>query len=332
MRTWSGRASSVISALASAIASARSEESHVRVADVGPHADLRLRDANQRANLPWMVHPKLDDRDVRPVAQLQQRQRQADVVVQVPLVPEHAVSRGQELRGDLLGRRLAGAAGDRRDARARPPPDVAGDLLQRTCRVLDLDDERQAGRCRGPPTGPAPSTPAAPCASASDTNAWPSNRSPRIATKKSPAASVRLSIETRPIDASALPRTIRPPVAAAMCEAVSGSGSTRLRHPTAGPAARQRRTGNLDVVERQRSIANDLILLVTLSRDQHEISAPRLAHCPLDCLTAVDNRQKRRAARSGRAAGRRAICGHHDAALDLLDDRQPGSPIAGCRR
>ena len=46
------------------------EETHVRVADVGPDADLRFRDADQRANLTRMVHSQFDHRDVRTGAQL----------------------------------------------------------------------------------------------------------------------------------------------------------------------------------------------------------------------------------------------------------------------
>jgi hypothetical protein len=64
----------------------------VGVADVRPHAHLGLRDADERANLSRMVHAQLDDRDVRPRAQLQQRQRQADVVVEIPLVPEDPIA------------------------------------------------------------------------------------------------------------------------------------------------------------------------------------------------------------------------------------------------
>ena len=105
--TSSARACSRISALASAIASADAKKPEVRVADVGPDADLRLGDADERADLARMIHAELDDRDVRSRPQLEQRQRQADVVVQVALVPEHPVPRRQELRRDFLRRRLA---------------------------------------------------------------------------------------------------------------------------------------------------------------------------------------------------------------------------------
>ena len=112
------------------------EEPEVRVADVGPHADVRLRDADERADFAGMIHAELDDRHLRPRPQLEERERQADVVVQVPLVAKHPVPRRQKLRRDFLRRRLARAAGDRHDPRARSPPDVARHVLQRraSCR------------------------------------------------------------------------------------------------------------------------------------------------------------------------------------------------------
>ena len=94
-------ACSRISALASAMASADAKKPEVRVADVGPDAHVGLGDADQRADFTSVIHAELDHGDVRPRPQLEQRQRQADVVVQVPLVAEHAVPRRQELRGQL---------------------------------------------------------------------------------------------------------------------------------------------------------------------------------------------------------------------------------------
>ena len=97
----------------------RGEEPEVRVADVGPDADVRLRDADERPDLAGMIHAELDHCHLRSGPQLEQRERQADVVVQVPLVPEHPVASRQELRRDFLRRRLAGAAGDRDDPGCR---------------------------------------------------------------------------------------------------------------------------------------------------------------------------------------------------------------------
>ncbi len=63
-------------------------------------------------------------------------------------------------------------------------------------------------------------TPAAPRASASATNAWPS-RSATMAKNRSPRWSVRVSIEKPSIAWSGWPPASRPPVAAAIIAAVS---------------------------------------------------------------------------------------------------------------
>ena len=85
----------------------RGEEADVRVADVGPHAHLGLGDADERADFSRMIHAELDYRHLGPRPQLEERERQADVIVQVPLVPKHAIPRRQKLRRDFLRRRLA---------------------------------------------------------------------------------------------------------------------------------------------------------------------------------------------------------------------------------
>ncbi len=51
---------------------ARSEVADVRVADVGPHADVWLGDADERADLALVIHAELDDGEVRPVDELEQ--------------------------------------------------------------------------------------------------------------------------------------------------------------------------------------------------------------------------------------------------------------------
>ena len=179
------------------------EEPEVRVADVGPHADVRLGDADQRPDFAGMIHAELDHRDLRPRPQLQERERQADVVVQIPLVPEHPVTRRQELRRDFLRRGLARAAGDRDDRRARPPADVAREVLQRARRVLHLD-EHGAGRRSLPAAGGGrrlvdqrPDAPRAPARRRRTDGRRSARRGWRR--RNRPAPTVRESIETRPI-------------------------------------------------------------------------------------------------------------------------------------
>ena len=119
--------------------------------------------------------------------------------------------------------------------------------------------------------------PAAPAASAAATKSCPSNRSPRMATNRSPGCTDRVSIDHRSTRWSPARReTTRPPVAAAISAARQRNRlATGPRHPRAAAPARQRGARDLDVVERQRPVADDLVLLVPLAGDEHR--SPRLA-------------------------------------------------------
>ena len=80
-------------------------------ADVGPRQLGRVRDLAEAA------HAHLDDGVAMPVVQAAQRQRHAEVVVEVAFGLEHRVGarrRRQDRRDHLLGRRLAVRAGDAR--------------------------------------------------------------------------------------------------------------------------------------------------------------------------------------------------------------------------
>src|SRR6185436_4513511 len=114
-----------------------------------------------------------------------------------------------------------------------------------------------------------------------------------MATKKSPSPTVRESIDTASIACAASPRISRPPVAATMSPAVSGSRSTSLRRPRAGPPPGERRARHLDVVERQHALADDLVFLVPLAGNQHEIARSRVANGALDRGLAIGDRQIR---------------------------------------
>ena len=49
-----------------------SEMAEMRVADVGPHADLWFGNADERADLTLVIHAELDDGKVRPIDELEQ--------------------------------------------------------------------------------------------------------------------------------------------------------------------------------------------------------------------------------------------------------------------
>ena len=107
------------------MSSSEPKNSEMRLADVRPHPDVRLGDAYQRADLSGVIHPQLDDRDLRPLSQLDQRQRQTDVVVEVPLLRITRYARRQKLRRHFLRRGLPRAACDRHDLRAPTPAALA---------------------------------------------------------------------------------------------------------------------------------------------------------------------------------------------------------------
>ena len=159
--------------------------------------------------------------------QLEQRQRQADVVVEIPLVPEHPVPRRQELRRHFLRRGLAGAAGDRHDAcsrraGARRAPRACSATVvslradqHRRVRRATAADARRRHACR-----PARPPRRAPSASATNGGRRTARRESRRRSR--PRASVRESIETRADRAGRdCPAGARPPVAAATSPAVS---------------------------------------------------------------------------------------------------------------
>ena len=286
--------------MASAIASADAKKPEVRVADVRPDAHVRLGDADQRADFPGVIHAQFDHRHVGPRTQLEQRERQADVVVQVAPCSEtpctsptrnSAVSSFVVVLPALPVIATTFAPDRRRTSRAR--------VLQRPGRVRHLDDERRRP-CRSclaaRPASPSP----------------PLRPHPRPARRRRTRArrtARRASRRTGPRRRSSASRstTARSRVRASPGHhAPAGRGGDLggaqrdrlghpLRHPRAAAPARQRGARDLDVVERQRLVADHLVLLVPLAGDQDQIAAPRLADRPLDRLAAIDDRERRRA-------------------------------------
>jgi len=88
-----------------------------------------------------MIHAQLDDGDLRPLPQLHERQRQPDVIVQIPAVAHDAIARREQLGRHFLRRGLAGAAGDGHDFRSRFTTNRVSQCLQRKRRVVDFEDD-----------------------------------------------------------------------------------------------------------------------------------------------------------------------------------------------
>ena len=78
------------------------EKLQVHGSDVGDHADLRPRDLRQRANFARMRHAHFDDRDVVLRFQLQEHERQSEMIIEVAFRFEHAEVCGENMRDRLL--------------------------------------------------------------------------------------------------------------------------------------------------------------------------------------------------------------------------------------
>ena len=217
--------------------------------------------------------------------------------------------------------------------RARPPPHVARDVLQRRASCRPPESTTGAGRCplRRRRSVVRPRRPPRPALSAVGDELVPVeplalDGDEAIARR---AASANRSRSARSTVAGS-PRTTRPPAAAATSAAVSASGSTRY-----------------DTRERARRRASALLATSTSSNGSTRppiswyFSWPlpatstrspgtRVLHRPLDRRLAIDDREIRRRLRTGLALRRHAIGRHHDAALDLLDDLAPDPRSAGC--
>ncbi len=114
---------------------ARAQELDVRGADRRDHADRRVRDRCERRDLAAVVHAELDHE--RPVfrAAAQQRERKAELVVEVALRREARPELAQDRGAHLLGRGLAVAAGDRDDGAGEARAVTGGERAERARRV-----------------------------------------------------------------------------------------------------------------------------------------------------------------------------------------------------
>jgi hypothetical protein len=123
----------------------RGEELQVHRRHHGDHGHVGPGDAGQRAQLAGRGHPQLQDggRVLRP--EPEQHQREAVLVVEVPLGLEHRSPRAEERGGHLLGGGLSRGAGDAHDRDVGLRPRVAREIGQ-AARGLGHADQAQARR------------------------------------------------------------------------------------------------------------------------------------------------------------------------------------------
>ncbi len=132
----------------------RAESFEVRALRVVHQRHGRRREARQVVDLAGVVHAHLDHCRMMLRTQLEQGQRQSDVVVQVALGRQHTLGRAAEMcaqdrRAHFLDRGLAVAAGDAQERNRETAAPGGGELAQREARVIHRD-QRQAGVGLGP--------------------------------------------------------------------------------------------------------------------------------------------------------------------------------------
>ncbi|EXI77992.1 MAG: hypothetical protein AW12_03079 [Candidatus Accumulibacter sp. BA-94] len=120
----------------------RTHPLQMRPLGIGHHGDAGASDSGQIGDLARMIHPHLDDRGAMRRVQLEQGERQTDVVVEVALGGQHRAVESdlQDARDHLLGGGLAIAAGHRQQ---RQREAIAPVGRQRTQRQAGLGNPKQ---------------------------------------------------------------------------------------------------------------------------------------------------------------------------------------------
>ena len=108
-------------------------------------ADVRLRDRREPRDLAGVAHAHLDDRGAVLRPEAEERQRDADLVVEVALGLQDGAARRED-RGDHLARGgLPVRAGDADDRDVEAPPVVARDRAERGEGVRDREERQRRG-------------------------------------------------------------------------------------------------------------------------------------------------------------------------------------------
>ena len=256
----------IASACSRATSATRAHELLVLALRVGDERDGRRDDAGELARLAAMVHAELEHREAMVRRAAAARASGTPIaLLRLPGVAAHVRRHRRARAGSTRPspsssscrccrrpRRRAARSGGASARRARRAP--------RACRRPRCAAPRSHRRARR-----STSAATAPRASASPTKSWPSKRSPFSATKRSPAATVRVSVDTRVNVTRRSERAAAATAAAAACVSIMRRAAGDER------AARDR-----DVGERQAPARDLLVRLVALAGDQHDVAG--LAH------------------------------------------------------
>ena len=203
-----------------------------------------------------------------------------------------------------------------------------GERAERSARVVDGDQVPRATVRAARSTSAARRRSACACARKS----WPSKRSPRSATNRSPRRRLRVSVVTR--DEATPPRRRREPP-------TSARGGRRVHH--ASPPARKRMPRRTAAIGERQALAVDfLVVLVALAGDQHDVARARACERTLDRRRAVelDRPVGRRSTAmpatiasmiAARILAARVVAGDDDAVGERAGDRAHQRPLAGDR-
>jgi hypothetical protein len=126
-------------ALAGAHAAQRAETFEVSGCRVRDDADGRLCEPGEVVDLADVIGAELDDGRVVLAIEPHQRQRHADVVVQIALRHADRAADAEDRSDELLDRGLAAAAGNRDDRNRERRAPGARHGTESTARVADLD-------------------------------------------------------------------------------------------------------------------------------------------------------------------------------------------------
>src|SRR5471030_22375 len=187
-------------------------------------SDSRRGDLAERFGFARMIHAEFDHRQLVRFVQPKQRQRQADVIVEIPAVASRALSPTAAARIDAIisltvvlpllpVTAISGIVKRLRQPWANAPSAtrvsltlIAGTLKSSGVRVTNAAAMPRCATC--------------------GRKVWASKRSPLIAMNRSPGPAVRLSVDTRSNATFSSPITIAPGI----CNAASRSVNSVIRH------------------------------------------------------------------------------------------------------
>ena len=117
----------------------RTEQLHVGKADVCHHSDVRTGHTAQQLDVSTAPASHLAHHGFGLGPPLQDGQRQPDLVVERGAAGHHPELLREDARGEVLGARLPGRAGDADHDRGQVAPGVGGQVQERASRILHLD-------------------------------------------------------------------------------------------------------------------------------------------------------------------------------------------------